>query len=968
MRNAVLLLGAMTLIIWGCSRPSPEAEASRVPYLHEPAPSWVDSVLGTWSLEQKAGQLLLWEGTAADSSFARRAMSLAQQGYLGGMSARGFALQDYLDLVDSLQTSAEVPLFIAAHSSLLLNDQFSGTAPLPGMEVVYAAGDDSLHHYLQQLFARQARFLGVNMVFSTMPNALSGANWNQFAYDRIPLLNRHRVITAIDEFDDYYPHLADTAALLNELLATPRDWVSQGLGGLTVPPQVGGSCGSKNAHLHTFINEKLGYDGLIWGTLSGKENLLCLLQAGYDAFRIQNHPEQWRRRIASLVASGQITEAELDRKVRKVLRARSWVHNGIDQRIDRHRPTRHTPMQASLLAARSRERDIPYADAPLREHFSPRMWKLFKEDMERRAITLLNASPRRFPLPATAVTLFDFGDQPSVHLQNRLRDYLPLRYRHGQSNAKEGYDIPPSVGERVVVVLGATALHKDRDHAFMQWLAEHQAMVVNFGGPTKIAALDTTGLTLIQTFGRSRHTEESVAEVLVGARGVTGRLPYAINEQLPRYAGEDYDPIRLGYSQPEEVGIKGEELVSIDAIVSRAIRKRAMPGCQVLVAHRGRIIYHKAFGSHTYGGPSVRERDVYDLASLTKTMATTLGIMHLYEKGDIALKDRVRDHLPELAAGNLAHITIERLLTHRSGIQPHMPVIPYLLHRGKDNAACDSFFCAQPSEKYRIPVAEGFYFNESYQDSIWNDLNDVKVRYGQRYQYSDVNFVLLQKILERKTGQTLDEWLTQNIYDPLALERTTFRPLDKLPGEEIVPTEKDVKWRRQLVHGYVHDETAGLLGGVAGHAGLFSNARELAVLAQLLLNEGQYAGKQFFAPETVRLFRSSGHGNHRGLGFDKPYASNRGSRAADVSDQTFGHTGFTGTCFWIDPDRELVFIFLANRVYPTARNRRFFRMKVRAQVHQEIYDALGSFPTGWPSLPDVDLAPPPLLVQRSNPS
>lgn len=963
-----LLLWSIMALGWACTKSPAERGVSPVPYLSQPAAPWIDSLLNTWSLEKKVGQLLLWEGRAQDTSFYAQAAVLAERGYLGGVLAEGYPLGDYLTLVDSLQAVAEVPLFMASRASVLFNEQLAGIPHLPGIDAIHAAGDDSLLLHLQQLFARQARFLGVNLVFAAMPNTLSGIDGDQLTYQRIPDLNRYRVITAIDHYDDFYPYLADTADLLDNLLTVPRQWVAQGVGGITVPPVVGENCGSGNAQLHTFIQKNLGFDGLLWANLAGEENLLCLFRSGYNAFRIKNDPEQWRQRIAQLVTSGKMTERELDESVRKVLRAKSWVYNGINERIDRQRPIRHIPLQASLLSAREAQDNFSGTEEPLQHHFSPRAWEVFREEVNRRAITLLHASGKDFPLNTAGVQLIDFGDQPSVHLEKRLSEYLPVQFQHGGVDLENGYQRPHSGRGRPVVVLGNIALRGSTDDAFMRWLREHNAVIINFDAAENIAPLDTTGITLLQTFGRSRDIEESVAEILVGARSVSGKLPFAINEQLPQHTGIPVKAVRLGYSRPEEVGIKGERLVSIDAIMAQAIRKRAIPGGQVLVAHQGRIIYQKAFGRHTYGGRAVKNSDVYDLASLTKTMATTLGIMHLYENRAITLTDRLGEHLPELAGGNLANITIERLLTHRSGIQPHMPVIPYLLHRGQENAVCDSFFCTQPSDIYSVPVAEDFYFKSTYQDSIWADLNEVQVRYGQRYRYSDVNFVLLQKIVERKTGLSLDQWANQYLYQPLGLNRTTFRPRERLSSQEIVPTEKDDKWRQQLVHGYVHDETAGLLGGVAGHAGLFSNARELAVLSQLLLNEGSYGGQQLFAPETIRLFRSAEHGNHRGLGFDKPHASNRKSRSADVSNATFGHTGFTGTCFWVDPRNELVFILLTNRVYPSARNKRFFRMEVRARVHQEVYDALGSFPVEWPSLPGVDVVPPPLLVQRNNPS
>jgi CubicO group peptidase (beta-lactamase class C family) len=289
-------------------------------------------------------------------------------------------------------------------------------------------------------------------------------------------------------------------------------------------------------------------------------------------------------------------------------------------------------------------------------------------------------------------------------------------------------------------------------------------------------------------------------------------------------------------------------------------------------------------------------------------------------------------------------------MTHRSGIQPHMPVIPYLKYRGAGNTACDSFFCKEASETYNIQVAENFYFQQGLQDRIWKDMNEVSMRRFDRYRYSDANMILVQRILERLQKDSLDNLAQRYFYEPLGLSHITYNPLEKFPEEHIVPTENDRRWRRQQLRGYVHDETAALLGGVAGHAGLFANAEDLAILFQMLLNGGEYARQRYLQAETIDLFTDDSHGNHRGLGFDKRYRSNRTGRAYDMTPNAYGHTGFTGTCAWVDPDHDLVFVFLSNRVFPSVRNRKLFSQNIRTRLHQVVYDALDSYEGGWPEL------------------
>jgi len=424
-------------------------------------------------------------------------------------------------------------------------------------------------------------------------------------------------------------------------------------------------------------------------------------------------------------------------------------------------------------------------------------------------------------------------------------------------------------------------------------------------------------------------------------------LPERVNRSFPAGKGNHFRASRMKYGIPQEVGIAPEKLVGIDAIARTAAEKEAAPGCQVVVVKDGIIIYSKAFGHHTYAGAQpVQENDLYDLASLTKVAATTMGMMRLYDQERVQLNDRLRNYLPLDQQSTIRNISLRKLLIHESGLQAHMPVLTYVFQRGEDNADCNDFFCVQPNDSFAIEVADSFYFNRRFRDSIWRAVQYLEVGNQRRYRYSDVNFYLLQRVLEEQTGQGLDSWLTDEIYQPLGLRKSGFNPRRRFDSLDIVPTQLDKQWRRQLLRGFVHDEAAALQGGVAGNAGLFSTAEELAVIFQMLLNNGAYAGRQIIQPETVELFTSNQHGNHRGLGFDKPSDYNRASRARELSASTFGHTGFTGTCAWADPENQLIYIFLSNRIHPDPENRQIYREEVRRRIHEVIYDALDTYEAG----------------------
>ena len=324
--------------------------------------------------------------------------------------------------------------------------------------------------------------------------------------------------------------------------------------------------------------------------------------------------------------------------------------------------------------------------------------------------------------------------------------------------------------------------------------------------------------------------------------------------------------------------------------------------------------------------------------------------MKLYEEGAINPNARLRNQMALPRTSRLRNLTVKKLMTHQSGLQPHMPVVPYLLYRDMENADCSRYFCDHPSDTFAVQVANAFYFDKRYIRKIQEDVNRLRPR--NRYRYSDVNFILMQQLVEEKAGAPLDSFTAAHFYNPLGLQHTGFRPLLWKDSSEIVPTQYDRRWRHQLIHGYVHDETAALFGGVAGNAGLFSTAEDLAVVFQMLLNGGTYGGERYLESKTIEYFTSARHGNYRGLGFDKPEAKTikSGKFPEQIGKAAFGHTGFTGTCAWADPDQGLTYIFLSNRIYPDTKNRKLFEKRVRERIHQVIYDALDTY---VPEMPEI---------------
>ena len=393
--------------------------------------------------------------------------------------------------------------------------------------------------------------------------------------------------------------------------------------------------------------------------------------------------------------------------------------------------------------------------------------------------------------------------------------------------------------------------------------------------------------------------------------------------------------IRLGYSQPESQGLNVEILNEIDSIALKAIGKKAMPGCQILIARNNKIVYQKSFGNFTYDSShKVVNSDLYDIASITKIASTTLAAMKLYESKKLVLNKKLGYYLSAAKSTNKKNILISDLLTHQAGL---IPFIPYWKKSLNGNNYDSSY-----SDQYSIRVGEKLYLKKDYLKTIKEEVYSSALTDKGKYVYSDLSMYLLKDLIEHQTKKPLDEFVINQFYRPLGLSKLTYNPYQTANLSHVAPTENDTLFRKQVVKGYVHDPGAAMLGGIAGHAGLFSNANDLAVIMQMLLNKGSYGGTRYFKSETVDLFTSKFSDNsRRGLGFDKPSGTGtNGNTAESASAFTFGHTGFTGTCAWADPKEQIVFIFLSNRVYPDAANNLLSKENIRTQIQQKIYDSI----------------------------
>src|SRR5690606_715022 len=417
---------------------------------------------------------------------------------------------------------------------------------------------------------------------------------------------------------------------------------------------------------------------------------------------------------------------------------------------------------------------------------------------------------------------------------------------------------------------------------------------------------------IVMSYQNSEIAQRKSAQVIFGAIPAKGNLPVSAGENFKVGAGITYNAIQsLSYGLPERVGMSSEKLKKLDSIALWAIDHKTTPGLQLLVARKGKVVYNKSFGTHVYGEKEpVKAIDIYDVASLTKILATLPMIMELEDKGIISINSKLSQLLPEFRDSNKKNITLKELLSHYSQLKPWIPFyIATLDSLNKKPSA--TLYRRKFSENFSVKVAEEIYLQKDYPDSILTLIKESDLLPSKRYKYSDLGYYILKAYIEKHYNKSLDALVQDHFYQSLGANFTTYNPSGIFSNSQIVPTEEDNYYRYQRVQGYVHDMGAAMQGGVGGHAGIFSNANDVAKIMQMYLQKGYYGGKRYFKPETLEKFNTCYYcskGNRRGLGFDKPQLSGEGSTCGCVSMTSFGHTGFTGTMAWADPDKEIVYV------------------------------------------------------------
>jgi beta-glucosidase-like glycosyl hydrolase/CubicO group peptidase (beta-lactamase class C family) len=585
-----------------------------------------------------------------------------------------------------------------------------------------------------------------------------------------------------------------------------------------------------------------------------------------------------------------------------------------------------------------------------------------KEDLYRKSMTAIGRKFALLPvLPEeynSKIAIVSIGSTSKTGFQNRFGSYLDASFFNIPLHltSEKAIELIRELGkfDRVVIGLhdirGSKKNHYGISHNVVEMINQlnkrTKLCVTLFGTPYALN-LFAEELCIIVAYENDEIAQDMAAQAILGVSNINGQLPVSIAEKFNAGDGFNIPNARiLGYSIPENTGIDGVRLATkIDSIVDEMIKTSVTPGCQIVVAKNGKIVFERSYGHFTYDSSrTVRNDDIYDLASITKTMATTLALMKLFDENKIDLNKKISGYMDKgLRKSDKRDIRIIDAMTHYSGLVPSIPSYRLSLDTldGQFILSKDHYR-RFPDKNFSVKVADNIFLHKDYIDTMWARILNSNLNNPAGYQYSDIGLLIIGEMIEKISGTSLDKYVDKHFYTPMGLRNTAFNPLSKLSKNRIAPTEDDQYWRQQIVHGHVHDMLAAMFGGVAGHAGLFSNARDLAVLGQLMLNRGLYGNTKYFDQKTTEIFTTRlEQSTRRGIGWDmKELNSDRRLNMSEyASPSTYGHIGFTGTCIWIDPENELIFVFLSNRTYPDMKNNKLHSRNYRPRIHSAIYQS-----------------------------
>lgn len=955
---------------------------------------WVDSVMNKLSFKEKVGQLFIYTIAPVDTKRNLELLREAVDTYkVGGLLFSGGKMQTQVDLTNRAQKQAKVPVMITFDGEWGLAMRLRGTPVFPRNMVLGCIRDNQLIYEYGREVARQCRQIGVQVNFAPVADVNINPknpviNTRSFGEDPVQVADKviayayglegGGVLSVCKHFPGHgdtdvdshkaLPVLPFTRERLDSVELYPfKKAIRAGLGGmmvghLQVPAiePIGGLPSSLSRNVvYDLLTDELAFKGLIFTDalamkgVSGNGNVsLQALKAGNDMVLAPRNLKDEIPAVLEAVEKGELSKEDIENKCRKVLtykyvlglKKKPFVQlSGLEQRVN-----------------------------------SPQARDLIRR-LNQAAITVLNNKNHILPLhadKAQRIALLEVGKPGETEtLAKQMSRYASLsrfRLRPNQTE-EENRRLRDSLATYKRIVIAVSEQRLAPYHPFFAKFAPESPAIYLFFTPGKMmlqihrAVSDASAVVL----GHSHNSDvqRQTADILFAKATADGRLSASLGGLFPTGAGVTITPESPSHFIPEEYGLSSALLKKIDTIALDGIQQGAYPGCQVVVLKNGHIMFDKAFGTYAgKGSPRVESTDIYDLASLSKTTGTLLAVMKLYDKGRFNLTDKISDYLPFLQRTDKKDITIREILYHQSGLPPWLPFYQEAIDKDSYDGRLFSArkdaqhpvrigtaTWANPKFKfkseyispvktgdYTVQICDSLWLNRSFRKVIEEKIVETPLK-QKRYVYSDIGFILLGMLVEQLAGMPMEAYLQREFYGPMGLERTGYLPLRRFAKSEIVPSNKDRFLRKETLQGFVHDEASAFFGGLAGNAGLFSTAREVAHIYQMLLNGGEIDGKRYLSKETCQLFTTEvSKISRRGLGFDKPdmQDSKKGNCASVAPAGVYGHTGFTGTCVWVDPENELVYVFLSNRIYPDVTNRKLNQLHIRERIQEAIYGAM----------------------------
>lgn len=933
---------------------------------------WVDSVYNSLTLEQRVGQLFMVDLFSSDpKANIDRIQRLITEHHIGGVIFSRGGPGRQAKITNKFQKASKVPLMIAMDAEWGLAMRLDSTFAFPWNMTLGAIEDSQLIYRVGKRIGEHNKRMGVHINFApvvdinTNPNnpiignrsfgedknnvTIKSAAFMQGMQSAGVLANaKHFPGHGDTDLDSHktLPTISFSKQRIDSIELYPyRHLFSRGLASVMVahlnvpalePRQNFPSTLSKPI-VTELLKEQMGFQGLIFTdalNMKGVSNHttpgevdLAAFKAGNDVLLISENVPRAISLIVNSYNNGEITEERLAHSVKKILMAKYKVG------LHKYKPIELKNLHKDLIT--------PY------DH------QLYEELIEN-AVTIVKNSNAVLPIKELKDKRFayvNFGDDSGAPFYKQLQKYSQVDWVKGSSLD----DLITKLKPYETVIIG---YHKPNDNPWrgfkmtqreLTWIYEiartNKVILSIFTRPYALLDIKTTANFegIIVGYQNSPVAQEITAQIIFGARPAKGRLPVSAGEAFPvntklatNFLG------RLSYGTAESVGMNSERLQQVDRLAQRVVSEGMAPGVQVLVARHGKVFFQQSYGHHKQDKNTlVQDHHLYDVASLTKIVASVPVLIKMADEEVFTLESTLGELIPEYRNSNKAHITLKEMLSHYAGLKAWIPFYRNTLDATKKPSP--EYYRNRTEPGFTAQVTERLFARDDIEDTIQKAILESDLNRPVRYLYSDLPFYILKRFIENHYNKSLEDIVQEDFYKPLGANFTGYLPAKRFPLEIITPTEEDTDFRMQTVHGYVHDQGAAMMGGVNGHAGIFSNANDIAKIMQLFVQRGFYGGKRYFSPEALDKFNTCYYCDRqvrRGIGFDKPQLGNSGPTCGCVSMTSFGHSGFTGTYTWADPESEIVYVFLSNRTYPDVNNRKLISSNIRTEIQQAIYDAI----------------------------